>query len=172
VATDPQVRIEPASSETLRAALDDKAALAEMIHSAVPDDWPEKVAMFRYAIDRLAQHPDENGWLVYFFYNDAGNLIGSGGYHGPPTDGSVEIGYEIAPVFRERGLGASAAAALIDRAFEDAAVDLVIAKTKPERSASVTILKNLHFTNTGPIYDSDYGDIQWRWVLPRDQRRG
>ncbi len=38
----------------------------------------------------------------------AGELVGFGGYKGPPVDGEVEIGYGIAPERQVRGLATAA----------------------------------------------------------------
>lgn len=133
-----------------------------------PDGWPEKIEMFRYAIGRLKSNPEEARWRIYFFLDESGRLIGSGGYHGPPDDsGCVEIGYEIAPAFQSQGFGSSAVAELLAHAFSDEQVQVVTAKTKPELNPSVKILRRAKFYNKGPVYDAAYDETQWAWGLPR-----
>ena len=69
---------------------------------------------------------------MQFFLDPAtGRLLGSGGFAAPPAGRTVEIGYEIAPEFRGRGLGTAAARALVDRAVTTGAVDHVVAHTLP-----------------------------------------
>ena len=43
--------------------------------------------------------------------------MGSGGFKGNPLGGGVEIGYEIARVFRNRGLATEAVEGMISLAF-------------------------------------------------------
>lgn len=49
----------------------------------------------RTRIERLAEHPEEIDWRVYFFFDGHGVPVGSGGFQGlPDKDRAVEIGYE------------------------------------------------------------------------------
>jgi [ribosomal protein S5]-alanine N-acetyltransferase len=136
----PAISIRPATVSELQNALNDRTALADAIGGSVPDDWPEKDAMFRFAAERLNEHPDEAEWRVYLFFNEAGALVGSGGYQGPPSGRIVEIGYEIAPAFQRHGLGTAAVSALVEHARATNAVDTVIARTVPANSPSIQIL--------------------------------
>jgi ribosomal-protein-alanine N-acetyltransferase len=164
------ISIRPATVKELQNALNDRPALAAGIGSPVPDGWPEKDEMFRFAAERLEEHPDEAQWRVYLFFDEAGTLLGSGGYQGPPTgskpDRIVEIGYEIAEGFRKRGLGTPAVSALIDHARESQSVDTLIARTAMNLNPSVRILKHLRFVNTGPAGGPDnHADQVWQWQL-------
>lgn len=61
-------------------------------------------------------------------------LIGLGGYAGPPTsDGSVEIGYSIAPSYQRQGLATELTLALVDFALANPGVSRVLAHTLPGR---------------------------------------
>ncbi|MGB8207211.1 MAG: GNAT family N-acetyltransferase [Mycobacterium sp.] len=80
-------------------------------------------------------------------------------------DRTVEIGYEIAPEFRGKGLGTAAVAALVEHARATHAVDTVIARTEPKTSPSVRILKKLKFINVGLVPLPDQGDEVWQWQL-------
>lgn len=167
----PEIFLRPATVEELEHSLDDPAALAAAIGGPVPDGWPEKVEMFRFAAELLKERPDEAEWRVYLFFDEAGNLVGSGGYQGPPSghkpDRVVEIGYEIALGFRNRGLGTAAVSALIDHARDTQAVDTVIARTAAEpNNASAKILRTLKFVNHGLAPPPDgKGDPVWQWQL-------
>lgn len=164
-----QVTTRVASVAELRAAfVGEGHRFTEVSGLEKPDGWPEKLDMFEYAIARLESDPDEADWRVHLFLDGSGRLVGSGGYHGPPDEnGVVEIGYEIAPEFRGKGLGAQAVAELVKRAFADNRVQVVKASTEPVLNASVRILKSLRFFNRGPVHNPDYDDTQWEWGLPR-----
>jgi RimJ/RimL family protein N-acetyltransferase len=96
-------------------------------------------------------------------------LIGSGGYVGPPQDGVVEFGYEVAPEFRGKGLGVAAAKAMVDKAAATGAVSMVIAHTLAHENPSTRTLRRLGFSRTGELVDPEDGPI-WRWELPLKAR--
>ena len=142
-------------------------ALAELLGSPLPEGWPEFPEAFDFTAKRLAEHPEESDWWMQFFMDAAtGRLLGSGGYTGPPSDRHVEIGYEIAPEFRGRGLGAAAAAALVERAFASGLVDAVVAHTLPGTNPSTGVLTSLGFERDGEVEDPHEGTV-WKWRLLR-----
>jgi [ribosomal protein S5]-alanine N-acetyltransferase len=94
-------------------------------------------------------------------------LVGPGGYVGPPVDATVEIGYEIAPAFRGRGLATAAAQALIDKAGEQVAT--VLAHTAAAENASTGVLRRLGFRLIREVPDDELG-ITWRWELTTSRR--
>jgi len=129
--------------------------------------WPEAVEFSRA---ELSRRPEIFGfWTCAFLLEEPAErtLIGLGGYKGPP-DGSacVEIGYNVAPAFRGRGLATQAAAELVRRAFADPRVASVCAHTLPERNASVRVLEKNGFRKAGEAVDDDVGRV-WRWQLER-----
>lgn len=128
-----------------------RTGFAGLIDSPVPDGWPEFPKAIAFTVEYLnAAIAAERPWSMQFFIDDAtGAPIGSGGYTGPPSDRTVEIGYEVAPAFRGRGLGAAAARALVERAFDGDEVDQVIARTLPGPNASTGVLESLGFRRVG-----------------------
>jgi RimJ/RimL family protein N-acetyltransferase len=103
-------------------------------------------------------------WATHLFIHAADRaLIGIGGYTGPPDDGTVEIGYCLAPAYRGRGLATAAAAELVARA-RAAGVRSVQAHTLAVPNPSTGVLTALGFTRTAEI-DSEEGPL-WRWELP------
>jgi ribosomal-protein-alanine N-acetyltransferase len=169
----PRVSIRPATVEELQNALNNQAALADAIGGPVPDDWPEKVEMFKFAAAQLKKHPDKAEWrLVYLFFDEAGILVGSGGYLGSPTGERphriVEIGYEIAPAFQGQGLGTAAVSELVKHARDSGAVDGVIARTERKVNPSVKILRHLKFKSVGLVDPPDGKGpqvVQWQLEL-------
>lgn len=69
----------------------------------------------QYSLDRLSESVDEKDWWTYFpIYKQYNKLIGSGGYKGKPTNaGTVELGYGIAPDYRNRELATEMTKGLI-----------------------------------------------------------
>jgi [ribosomal protein S5]-alanine N-acetyltransferase len=122
--------------------------------------FPEALPATRDAL--LAGTPPE--WFSHLVIDpDAAEVVGLGGYTGPPADGVVEIGYSVAPGRRGRGHATAAARAWIDSARARGAT-AVIAHTLAEENPSTSVLRRCGFTRTAELVDPEEGTI-WRWEL-------
>jgi RimJ/RimL family protein N-acetyltransferase len=97
-------------------------------------------------------------WLTHLLV-EGGAVVGMGGFTGPPRDGEVEIGYQVAPACRGRGLATAAVGAWVARA-RAAGLDRVVARTEPGPCASTTVLGRCGF-----VRDHGRDDGSWRWRL-------
>jgi [ribosomal protein S5]-alanine N-acetyltransferase len=140
---------------------------AELIGCPVPAGWPESPEGIEYTIDKLRERPDQAGWWLHLFFDSSGRLVGSGGFVGPPDDGVVELGYEIAPEFRGSGCATAAARAMVSKARSVDAVHTVIAHTLPSVGPSTSVLRRVGFRFVGELLDEEHGTV-WRWELPVD----
>jgi RimJ/RimL family protein N-acetyltransferase len=159
-----------ATLELLDAAIDNPTRLGALLDAAVADDW----AGFPEALPRLrelqAQNPTVGWGTILFVLDEPRTLVGMGGYKGPPSrEGTVEIGYAIAPHFRRSGLATAAARALVERAFNDARVHAVTAETLAESNGSTKVLERAQFVRVGERMDDAHGLI-WQWQLQRANR--
>lgn len=155
--------------EILKAAIDGNEKLAIQIGASVPDNWTEfGIGALQYTLDKLTENVAELGWWTYFpIHKQDKALIGSGGYMGKPsTDGIIEIGYEIAPAYRNRGFATEMAMGLIANGFKDANVKTIIAHTLGYDNASTRVLQKCGFSKVQEINDPDEGLI-WKWELKR-----
>jgi ribosomal-protein-alanine N-acetyltransferase len=149
--------------------------LGALLGVAIPDAWPqfpEAYAVQAGTIRDVAE-VDRNSqiWGTYLFLlEDRSSLVGSGGYKGKPSDGVVEIGYEIAPGFRNRGLATEATQAMIDHAFAYAEVDAVVAHTLPEFNASTRVLEKSGMVFVDTVTDPDAGTV-WQWRVARSSSK-
>ena len=160
------MRLVAATLEWLEALAAGTAAFAALAGSPVPDGWPEFPEAIEFAIDKLRERPDQAGWWMHLFFIDS-TLVGSGGYVGPPEDGVVEIGYEIAPAFRGRGLATAAATAMIAKAVTEGDVHTVIAHTLAHPNASTSVLRRAGFAHVGAFPDEQEGTVwRWEWIEP------
>ncbi len=151
----------PATVEQLTTLQSDPAAFGWLIGSPVPDGWPEFPESVRFTLDRLREHPGQADWWMHFFlWGDV--LVGSGGFAGPPERGAVEIGYELAPAFRGRGLGVAAARAMLAKAAASDAVSVVVANTLAHENPSTSVLRRLGFRFAGERVDPEEGTT-WHW---------
>ena len=93
---------------------------------------------------------------------DPPELVGWGGFKGPPQDGVLELGYEIAASHRGRGLATAAVEAMLAEAFADGRVERVIAHTLPERNASTRVLEKSGFEFDAEVEQD--GRSAWRFA--------
>jgi ribosomal-protein-alanine N-acetyltransferase len=150
-----RLRLIPASPETLEAELEGPVSLGRVLGVAVPANWPPELYdsdATSFTLGRLRDHPEEQGWWLYYFAesNAAGEqVVGCGGFKGPPASGVVEIGYSVLDQFRRRGYASEATEALCRRAFGTPGVSAVAAETLPELVPSTGVLNRCGFTLIG-----------------------
>jgi len=157
--------------EILKAAIEGNEILARRINATIQDNWTEfGVDALKYSLDKLKKSEKENDWWTYFaIHIEENKLIGSGGYKGKPTaEGKVELGYEIAPEYRNRGLATEMAEGLIDNALRDKSVKTIIAHTLGLENPSTKVLKKCGFQKVEEINDPDDGLI-WKWEITKAQ---
>jgi RimJ/RimL family protein N-acetyltransferase len=80
-------------------------------------------------------------------------IVGGAGFHGPPKDGFVEIGYGVVPSARGQGFATEAARQLLDIA-RAANMWTLIARTESTNPASMRVLEHLGMRVTGEAGDS------------------
>jgi [ribosomal protein S5]-alanine N-acetyltransferase len=160
------IRLVRADVSVLDAALEGDEALARALGCAVAPGWATFTEALRPTRDALAASPHGAAWGVRFFVaDDPPELVGWGGFKGPPRDGVVELGYEIAAGRRGRGLATAAAEAMLAEAFADPGVTAVIAHTLPEPNASNRVLEKAGFRYEGDALED--GSPVWRFVRER-----
>ncbi|RIV23987.1 N-acetyltransferase [Fibrisoma montanum] len=163
------LKLIPCDTEILKSAIQGNENLAEKLNISVQDNWTEfGVGALEYSLDRLTESEEQKNWWTYFpIHKQDNKLIGCGGYKGKPTnDGTVELGYEIAPDYRNRGLATEMANGLIENAFKDERVKLIIAHTLGQDNPSTRVLQKCGFEKVEEINDPDDGLI-WKWELKR-----
>jgi len=163
------LRLIPCDAEILKSAIEGNEPLAKKINATVKDGWTEfGVDALQYSLDRLSRSEEEKNWWTFLPVLKEGNeLIGSGGYKGRPIRGMVELGYEIAPAHRNRGLATEMTKGLVENAFKDSRVKSVIAHTLAEENASTKVLFKCDFQLVEEIFDPKEGLI-WKWELTRN----
>jgi RimJ/RimL family protein N-acetyltransferase len=157
--------------ETARAILAEGDALQRHLGCEVADEWAGfGLEPYAWVIEQLEANPGTDLWWGYLPILKEGNvLIGSGGFKGPPDKkGSVEIGYEIAPAYRSRGLATEMARALCRFAASQEQVKRVIAHTLPEENHSVKLLRRLGFVFVQEDVDPDEG-LVWKWKITKNR---
>jgi RimJ/RimL family protein N-acetyltransferase len=80
-------------------------------------------------------------------------MAGHIGFHGPPTDGSLELGYTVFPKYRRQGLAMEAAQAMMDWAAGQAEIRRFVLSIGPSNEASLAMAEKLGFTQVGEQMD-------------------
>jgi RimJ/RimL family protein N-acetyltransferase len=156
-----------ATLELLEAYQRDPDEFAALLGSPVPQGWPEFPEGIEFTIDKLRERPDQAAWWLHLFLVADDRLVGSGGFVGPPEDGVVELGYEIAPEYRRNGYATAAARAMVEKATATGSVHTVSAHTLADENPSTRVLRRVGFDFVGEVPDEEQGTV-WRWELSVD----
>jgi RimJ/RimL family protein N-acetyltransferase len=162
------IRLVKADLQLMDAALAGDDALAIALGHGVVPGWATFTQALKPARDTIAANGTAWGTRL-FVAGDPPELVGWGGFKGPPRDGVVEIGYEIAQSRQGQGLATEAARAMLEEAFADEEVQTVIAHTLPERNASNRVLEKTGFQKDGEVQQDR--TVAWRFSLSRDPKR-
>jgi len=122
-----------------------------------PGDQEVEIAGF-LAAGQFAYATLAEPWGPWIVLVD-GLEVGGAGFHGPPTDGAAEIGYNLSPSYRGRGIATAAVAMLADLAMTAGATYLV-AGTDPGNAPSQRVLERAGFRRT------EDRDGEFRWIFP------
>jgi [ribosomal protein S5]-alanine N-acetyltransferase len=155
----------------IEAFLRSKSELAETLHVAIPNSWPTFPEAFSIPAEGSHEsNPPTNDWNGFFFIDQKNiALVGNGGFYGPPDDlGAVEIGYEIASEYWNRGFATEAVQAMINFAFAHEEVRIVRAHTLAEQNASNRVLQKVGMKFVAEIDGFEQGKT-WRWQISRDE---
>jgi RimJ/RimL family protein N-acetyltransferase len=135
----------------------------------IADPWTEFGAPpFQYALGKIVASPGSEVWWSWLpIHKEENRLIGNCGYKGPPDNGTVEIGYEVAKDYRRKGFATEMAQALITNAFAQPGVHTILAHTLAEENTSVRVLRKCGFAFITAMDDPHDGQI-WQWRLLKD----
>jgi RimJ/RimL family protein N-acetyltransferase len=125
---------------------------------------PPRVIVER-AIDALEKGMDPM-WGSFHVVLESGRPVASAGFKGPPRDGRVEIGYNVAEASRGRGIATLAVGRLLETAFAQPHVEQVRAETAVANVASRRVVEKCGFRKTGQRTTEDDGVLDV-WVRDR-----
>ena len=143
------LKLIPASAQLLQAVLVGNSQISDLLNIEVADNWTTfGLGAFKYVLEKLDSKAGSPLWWTYFpILKSEQKLIGSGGYKGPPKNSMVEIGYEIAVEYQNRGFATEMAKGLVERAFKEEQVQVIWAHTLGEENASTRVLQKVGFEN-------------------------
>ncbi|MBP0723954.1 GNAT family N-acetyltransferase [Bacillus sp. RG28] len=108
--------------------------------------WPIDVYknLFEYKIHRFREHPNEEEFEGVLIHKQQNLIIGDMGFKGGPTEqGSLEIGYSIAPSFQGRGFATEMGKAAIKWGFKQNGVKKIEATCSIYNKASIRVLEKI-----------------------------
>jgi ribosomal-protein-alanine N-acetyltransferase len=139
-----------------RAEIGDRAEFARLLGATVPDNWPPEMLAdaLPWFLSSLEAAPERLGWFNWYALatgdeTTAPVLVASGGFMGPPQDGTVEIGYSVLPQFQGRGYATEMVGGLVAWAMGQPGVVRVTAETEWTNPASVRVLVKAGFASCG-----------------------
>ncbi|MGI3784715.1 MAG: GNAT family N-acetyltransferase [Janthinobacterium lividum] len=149
-----EVRLERIPVTTAEALVDGTLARPASWHPEFPADGTLRAAhMLTATYAALELDPEHSPWWFFAVVVD-GVVVGDAGYHGPPPaegPAEVEIGYQVVPSYRGRGVATRTCALLIEHAWRNGA-ELVRAEVEPDNlygDASRAVLRANGFRPTG-----------------------
>jgi len=168
----------PATAILVRAELANREEFARLLLAAVPADWPpeglaEALSWFLVRLEAAPEHAGWYGWYAVVSGEDpAGRtLVGSGGFHGPPDGGTVELGFSVLSRFWGCGYATEMARGLVRWAISHAEVVRIVARTERDNAASMRVLRRAGFRPCGSA--DERGAMRFeRQAVPRAESRG
>lgn len=97
----------------------------------------------------------------------AGEVVGGIGFHGPPRDGVVEVGYGVVPAVRRQGVATAALRLILDVAAGFERVRIVCGRTAPDNIASQRVMQSAGMQMVGRDPDFLHYEIDIRNQGPR-----
>ncbi|WP_159617171.1 GNAT family N-acetyltransferase [Arthrobacter zhaoguopingii] len=156
------VRLPPAA---IHALADGDLAAAQRLTPEVLTDHVVSSgcrAVWRMRSRQLLASPGDADWITRLIVHASGTTVGRAGFHGPPVDGMVEVGYEVDPGHRRRGHARAALRILLDIADGEPGVHTVRASVRPDNLPSQRLVDAFGFQAVGRQWDEDDG---WETVL-------
>lgn len=152
-----------------RSEITDRGEFARLLGASVPDNWPPETLAdaLPVLLGWLEAAPERVGWFVWYALaageSSAGPvLLASGGFKGPPRDGTAEIGYSVLPQFQGRGYATELVGGLVRWALQQPGVARVVAETEWANAASVRVLTKAGFAPSGSPREP--GGTRFEWV--------
>lgn len=169
-----RLRLVALTQELAELQLNDRAAFFRELGVEPEPSWPPELmdeAAMRWTRDRLAAHPDDQGWYSWVYISPVMHrLLGTGGFKGAPDDnGEVEIGYSMLVSYREQGLATEGVNVLMDWAYRDPRVKRILAHTRDDRDASHRVLEKAGFVQQSRSHDDGEGIDVIAWAHERSR---
>ncbi len=145
----------PCSAKLARALSHGGVRAEALLGARVPDDWPAQDLrdFLPHYVQGLEADPSLLGWGIWLMIRRTDFVvIGDLGFKGKPDgEGTVEIGYSVAPAYRRQGYASEATQALVGWTLAQPGVRRIVAECAPDNIASVRVLEKLGMQRLGTV---------------------
>ena len=151
------------SPSFLEALLAGRPFIAEGIaRLALPRGWPDEhdERWLRVRLREMRDDPDTQRWLARAMVirrDPSRPMAGHIGFHGPPKDGSLELGYTVIPQHRRQGYAREAAVGMMDWAAREHAINRFLVSISPDNEPSLALAEKMGFQRIGEQMDPEDG---------------
>ncbi len=146
----------PATAELVGLEISSREAFGQALGADIPANWPPELVAdaLPWFLRQLEADSRLSGWLCWYGVEGKGEngkpvLVASGGFFGPPQEGTVEVGYSTLPQFQGRGYATEMVEGLINWALSQSMLRRVVAEASSSNSASLRVLEKLGFAQSG-----------------------
>ena len=165
-----RLTIIPFTREAMLAALASPAGAGALLGLHVSPGWPnaDELEVLPTLADDLARDPGLADWgMRLVIHTGERTIIGCAGLMGRPTpEGTVEVGYGIAPPYQGHGYATEATRALVGWAFAQPSVRRVIAACLEDNRRSIRVIEKSGFRPLPP------SDRYLNWEIRKEDWRG
>lgn len=157
----PEIRIVHLNAPTFRALASGDLSTANA-HSPVPLTSrfaaPEHRTLWQMFGQRVEHDPAVLTWVTGAIWDEHRQLaVGWAGYHGLPSAGTVELGYDVDPAHRRRGYARAALEALLRRAAQEPDVHTARVAISPDNTPSYRLAAQYGFVEVGAQWNDADG---------------
>ena len=148
----------------------DSVAAGERLGVVLPPDIGRtSEGLLRIRLNDLRTTPEAEPWLLRVIADrrTPRRMVGFVGFHGPPdAGGRAEVGYEVLPEYRRRGIALEATRGLLEWA-RGRGVHTFVASVRPGNTASQALVARLGFRPAGSRWDP-VDETELLFELPAD----
>lgn len=149
----------------------DSVAAGERLGVVLPPDIGRaSEGLLRIRLNDLRTAPEAEPWLLRVIADrrTPRRMVGFVGFHGPPDHGGrAELGYEVLPEYRRRGIALEATRGLLEWA-RGRGVRTFVASVRPDNTASQALVARLGFERAGSRWDP-VDETELLFELPADR---
>jgi RimJ/RimL family protein N-acetyltransferase len=153
-----QVALTPLPAAAAAALPHDRPMASRLIGSTLPDGWPQADLLDVLPMQAAVTPGDEHFGIWLMIERGSNTVVGDIGFLGPPSHGTVEIGFSVIADRRRRGYASEATERLVAWALKQPEIGEVVATCDADNEASARTLSAAGFTRLGEID----GTIRWR----------
>jgi RimJ/RimL family protein N-acetyltransferase len=151
------MRLVPATDAYFAWMLDEAPSPADVV---LPEGGIAEDFVIRH-VRKIAASQRDVGYAGSWLIVDGNEVVGMCGHHAPPAEGTIEIGYNVAPARQRRGYATRAIALLIEDAAARADIETIFAHTALDNSASQRVLERNEFESLGERISDGEPVIRW-----------